>query len=110
MGQVHSEVSTEEIARRAYEIWEARGRPFGDGSEDWNAAVAELASRRNGSAGRLRHWWERMRRSIVGDRDSASSRIFDVRAMLSDNRARLPQSIVRQMGVRPQAHCPSHWH
>jgi hypothetical protein len=63
-----NQVSTEEIARRAYELWEARGRPSGDGSEDWDAAVAELTSRRNGSGG-LRHWWERMRRSIVG-RDS----------------------------------------
>ena len=44
------EVSTEEIARRAYELWEARGRPAGDGSEDWDAAVAELTSRRNGTA------------------------------------------------------------
>ncbi len=61
-----SQVSTEEIARRAYEIWEARGRPVGDGSQDWDAAVAELTSRRNGTGGGLRHWWERMRRSIVG--------------------------------------------
>jgi hypothetical protein len=66
---VESQVSTEEIARRAYEIWEARGRPAGDGSEDWDAAVAELSARRDGLAGGLRHWWERMRRSIVG-RDS----------------------------------------
>ena len=59
-------VSEEEIARRAYEIWESRGRPEGDGSQDWDAAVAELSSRHNG---RIRHWWERLRRSIVG-RDS----------------------------------------
>jgi hypothetical protein len=64
-----NQVSTEEIARRAYELWEARGRPSGDGSEDWDAAVAELTSRHNGGSGGLRHWWERMRRSIVG-RDS----------------------------------------
>jgi hypothetical protein len=65
------EVPTERIARRAYELWEARGRPEGDGSEDWNAAVAELSSqcRRNGSARGLRNWWSRMRRSIAG-RDS----------------------------------------
>jgi Protein of unknown function (DUF2934) len=71
MGRTHAEVPTEEIARRAYEIWEARGRPQGDGTEDWKAAAAELASRRsctgNGeSGGRLRHWWEQLRRSIVG--------------------------------------------
>lgn len=59
----------DEIARRAYEIWQARGCPPGDGSADWDAAVAELSRRQNGSSGGLRHWWERMRRSIVG-RDS----------------------------------------
>jgi Protein of unknown function (DUF2934) len=63
MGRTECEVRQEEIARRAYEIWEARGRPTGDGSEDWDAAVAELTSRRGVG---LRHWWERMRRSIVG--------------------------------------------
>ena len=62
------DVPHEEVARRAYEIWEARGRPAGDGSQDWNAALAELTSS-NGRAGGLRHWWERLRRSIVG-RDS----------------------------------------
>lgn len=60
------DVPTEEIARRAYEIWESRGRPAGDGTQDWDAAVAELMSQRRGG---LRHWWERLRRSIVG-RDS----------------------------------------
>jgi hypothetical protein len=68
MGRSQCEVPTEEIARRAYELWEARGRPPGDGTEDWEAAVAELTSqcRRNGSAGGLWNWWDRMRRSIVG--------------------------------------------
>jgi Protein of unknown function (DUF2934) len=68
MGQTSCDVSTEEIARRAYEIWESRGRPSGDGSADWDAAIAELNSQRR-STGGLRHWWERMRRSIAG-RDS----------------------------------------
>jgi hypothetical protein len=63
MSRAECDVPTEEIARRAYELWEARGRPAGDGSEDWDAAVAELTSQRNRG---LRHWWERMRRSIVG--------------------------------------------
>ena len=45
MSKTECEVPTEEIARRAYELWEARGRPAGDGSEDWDAAVAELTSR-----------------------------------------------------------------
>lgn len=59
-------VSHEEISRRAYEIWESRGRPEGDGSQDWDAALAELTRRRSGG---IRHWWERLRRSIAG-RDS----------------------------------------
>jgi hypothetical protein len=59
-------VSQEDIARRAYEIWESRGRPEGDGNQDWDAALAELTSRPRGG---IRHWWERLRRSIVG-RDS----------------------------------------
>ncbi|MGD9636567.1 MAG: DUF2934 domain-containing protein [Pirellulales bacterium] len=62
----HTAVSHDEIARRAYEIWESRGRPEGDGSQDWDAALVELTSRRSGG---IRHWWERLRRSIVG-RDS----------------------------------------
>ena len=59
-------VSHEEVSRRAYEIWESRGRPEGDGSQDWDAALAELTSQRPGV---IRHWWERLRRSIAG-RDS----------------------------------------
>jgi hypothetical protein len=60
-------IATEEIARRAYERWEARGRPTGDGSEDWEAALAELtAQRRNGTAGGLRAWWEALRQKITG--------------------------------------------
>jgi len=67
MGQLHCQVPQEEIARRAYELWEARGRPSGDGTDDWNAAVAELTAQRpSGSTNRLRHWWERLRRSIAG--------------------------------------------
>lgn len=31
-----------EIAERAYNRWVARGRPIGDGREDWYAAEAEL--------------------------------------------------------------------
>jgi DUF2934 family protein len=63
MSKTSCEVPQEEIARRAYELWEARGRPACDGTEDWEAAVAEL-SRRNGRG--LRSWWERVRRSISG--------------------------------------------
>ncbi len=62
-------LSDEVIAHRAYELWMARGCPPGDGTEDWEAAIAELASGVNGSCGGLRHWWDRLRRSIAG-RDS----------------------------------------
>jgi hypothetical protein len=64
MSKTATDIPTEEIARRAYEIWEARGRPAGDGSEDWDAAVAELASRSNGNG--VLGWWYRLRRSILG--------------------------------------------
>jgi hypothetical protein len=62
------DVPTEEIARRAYELWEARGRPAGDGTQDWEAAVAELTGRRhrNGAARSLRNWLDRVRGKITG--------------------------------------------
>jgi hypothetical protein len=60
------EVSHEAIARRAYELWQARGCPMGDGTADWQAAEAELRAARRWS-GRpiligLRDWWQRLRR------------------------------------------------
>lgn len=66
-------VSTDDIARRAYEIWQSRGCPPGDGSDDWRAAEAELSGARiarNGSTqDRVQTWWTRMRQKITG-RDS----------------------------------------
>jgi hypothetical protein len=63
------EVSEEEIARRAYEIWESRGCPPGDGSSDWQAAKAELLAGRVGRNGstqdRLQQWWRRVREKIA---------------------------------------------
>jgi hypothetical protein len=63
-------VSDEEIARRAYEIWEARGKPASDGNEDWETAKAELTAARvarNGSTQqRLQAWWQRVRQKIAG--------------------------------------------
>lgn len=65
MNTAESIVSEEEIARRAYERWQARGCPPGDGSDDWRAAEQELFSkryRRNGTTGRgLINWWRRVR-------------------------------------------------
>jgi len=58
-------VPEEEIARRAYELWEARGCPPGDGGDDWQTARAELIATRisrNGPEGRgLLSWWRRVR-------------------------------------------------
>jgi hypothetical protein len=43
-GNVHiSQPSHEEIARRAYELWEQRGRPNGSREEDWFRAESELS-------------------------------------------------------------------
>lgn len=62
-----SEVTHEEIARRAYELWQLRGCPAGDGMEDWRAAEDELLSRCNFTgnlATKRMHadhtWWSRM--------------------------------------------------
>jgi hypothetical protein len=69
MNTTHTVVSDDEIARRAYEIWQARGCPASDGREDWEAAKAELTSsriRRNGSTQqRVQGWWQRMREKIA---------------------------------------------
>jgi len=35
-------VSDDAIARRAYELWEARGCPEGDGQDDWRLAKNQL--------------------------------------------------------------------
>jgi hypothetical protein len=64
-------ISEDEIARRAYAIWQERGCPPGDGADNWRAAEAELmASRvpRNGSTQeRMQTWWQRMREKIIGN-------------------------------------------
>lgn len=38
----HSHPTREEIAHLAYQLWEARGRPAGDGREDWLEAEHRL--------------------------------------------------------------------
>jgi hypothetical protein len=40
------ELTDREIAQRAYQRWQARGCPLGDGREDWLAAEAELRAER----------------------------------------------------------------
>ena len=69
MSTSQCDVPQEKIARRAYEIWQARGCPPGDGSEDWRAAEAELLAARVGRNGstqqRLQSWWSRVRQKIA---------------------------------------------
>ncbi len=64
------EIPQEQIARRAYEIWQARGCPDGDGSEDWRTAERELSAARmsrNGSTQqRMQSWWSRVREKLAG--------------------------------------------
>jgi hypothetical protein len=71
MEETQAVVSDDEIARRAYEIWQARGCPASDGQEDWEAAKAELTAarvERNGSTQqRIQKWWGRMRQKIAGE-------------------------------------------
>jgi len=66
----NSTVSKDEIARRAYAIWEARGCPPGDGADNWRAAEMELMSARVSRDGstqtRLQSWWRRVRERIAG--------------------------------------------
>jgi hypothetical protein len=70
MNSSTAEISQEEIARRAYEIWQARGCPPGDGSENWQAAEAELTAARMKRQGtvqeRLQFWWQQMRQKFAG--------------------------------------------
>jgi hypothetical protein len=70
MTTTQRKIQQEEIARRAYEIWQARGCPASDGSEDWRAAEAELLggrAQRNGTTQqRVQSWWSRVRQKIAG--------------------------------------------
>jgi Protein of unknown function (DUF2934) len=63
-------IPNDEIARRAYAIWQSRGCPPGDGTEDWQAAVAELSATRVGRNGstqqRVQSWWSRVREKVAG--------------------------------------------
>ncbi len=70
MRTAQCDIPQDQIARRAYEIWQARGCPAGDGSQDWQAAEAEFVAarvRRNGSTQeRLRSLWGRVRQKVAG--------------------------------------------
>jgi hypothetical protein len=41
----HSDPSHEEIAQRAHQLWEQRGKPHGSPEEDWLLAEHELRQR-----------------------------------------------------------------
>jgi len=44
-------ISQDAIARRAYELWQARGCPSGDGGDDWQAARDQLAAEAESNEG-----------------------------------------------------------
>ena len=70
MAIVEKEIPQEAIARRAYEIWQARGCPAGDGSQDWQVAksqlIAERIARDGSTRKRLQSWWGRVRQKFAG--------------------------------------------
>jgi Protein of unknown function (DUF2934) len=45
-------VTESQIAARAYELWQERGRPIGSDQEDWLQAERELKSRNKSPSGR----------------------------------------------------------
>ena len=75
------EISNEQIAERAYLLWESRGRPDTDGTADWEEAKAQLLAEQlnasssvrrpgilvptrgqsGGDRGPLRRLWDRLR-------------------------------------------------
>jgi hypothetical protein len=63
-------ISDDEIAQRAYAIWQSRGCPPSDGTDDWQVAKNELMAARvsrNGSTQqRLQTWWQRVREKVAG--------------------------------------------
>jgi hypothetical protein len=69
MKTTEPQLDRDEIARRAYEIWQARGCPPGDGSDNWRAAEEELTAARVGRNGstqqRLQAWLGRVRQKFA---------------------------------------------
>ncbi|TWU25700.1 DUF2934 domain-containing protein [Bythopirellula polymerisocia] len=56
-----AQVSDEAIAQRAYEIWESRGCPHGDGSADWETAKKQLLAEQRPGGGPIRWLIARLR-------------------------------------------------
>lgn len=42
-------ITEEQIAKRAYDLWESRGCPLGDGSNDWQVAKTQLLAENRAS-------------------------------------------------------------
>jgi hypothetical protein len=59
--------SREEIAVRAYQLWEERGRPIGSPEEDWSRAEKEIRGQEA-----AQEEWERARNEGVWARDKAA--------------------------------------
>lgn len=55
------QISDEAIAQRAYEIWESRGCPSGDGSTDWETAKRQLVAEQRPGGGPIRWLISRLR-------------------------------------------------
>ena len=56
-------MSNEKISIRAYQLWQDRGCPECDGSEDWQVAQQQLAVEAEQTSRRrpLRRLWDRLR-------------------------------------------------
>jgi hypothetical protein len=52
-------ITKESIALRAYQLWEARGCPEGDGDQDWQQALLQLETAQQRPLSRL---WSRFKR------------------------------------------------
>ena len=55
-GTLAHQIADEHIARRAYEIYESRGRADGHADDDWFRAAAEYAARTVGRRGAVRRY------------------------------------------------------
>jgi hypothetical protein len=54
-------IAEDAVRLRAYQKWEAAGKPVGDGVQFWLAAETELAQHKS----RTRRWWTHIRPWIV---------------------------------------------
>ena len=54
-------ITDQMISERAYHIWQSRGCPQGDGSNDWEIAKQQLERESRGAIGSLRRIIARLR-------------------------------------------------